>query len=177
MRNFMRVKSMRRVGEFTARSLPRLESVNLTLCGCLDMDLVIKNTLSSFNMHNIYAVYKRMPVHRTSIRRTRAPRFRAVRLNVRLLLVPNLDRQLTTLDRNDRYRPKNKSDSVRIVVRTTLSLIVGYDDFPAVISLSLRVPRSTLEVGKRLVTLQRILPDSRSWSRSLNSVRGKSFHL
>jgi hypothetical protein len=91
-------------------------------------------------------------------------------LNLRLLLVPNLDRQLATVEvlvRNDRYRAEKQTGNVRfvpLVVRTMLSLIVGYDDIPAVISLSLRVPRCSRGQGMARTLLQ-FLPSSRSRSR------------
>jgi len=71
----------------------------------------LKLNLARFNTCNIYTTYKRVPVHWTWLRRTRDLRYRAARLNVCLLLVPNLNWHLATIEalvRNDRWRPKNK---------------------------------------------------------------------
>jgi len=119
------------VEEFTGRSSPI--GVKLTSRGCSDTDLdnkeypQIESALARFDTYNVYTMYKR--VRWTSVRRPWDPRYRATRLNVRFLLVPDFNWQLATiLVRNDRCRRKNKQaafDSPLLLLERCYCLLSG----------------------------------------------------
>jgi len=81
----------------------RLESANLTIYADMDawiwiweIKKILRLSVARFNTRSIYTMYKRVPVHWTSIRRDRDPRSRATRMNVRLPQVPDFNRRLAT---------------------------------------------------------------------------------
>jgi len=118
--------------------------------GCSDMDLdnkirkvnILQSSLAQFNVHDIYTMYKR--VLWTSVRRARDRRYRPARLNIRLLLVPNLNgtisnsRSLRNESKIRSLKAEKQTGSVRLVptvVRTVpclcyVSLQSGLDFSP-----------------------------------------------